>query len=943
MPNSLRPAAPRIDQATITKLLHEFDWSTTPLGAIDTWPTAMRTIVDMLLAVPIAIATLWGQQGIMIYNASYAAIAGSRHPELFGMPVTAAWPEIADFNQTILDQIFAGKSLTYQKQPFLLQRNGRTEQTWFDLSYSPIFGQNGEILGVMALVVEITAQVLAEQQRHRAEERFQLALDAGLLIGTWDWDIVTDRCIVDPRFAEYFSLDPTLASQGVSVETMLEAIHPDDQATIAQLIQSAIHSGQSYRAEYRVLHRDGDYRWVEANGFCIFEDNQPQRFPGVLIDITERKRREAALEHSEARLRAMFDTLPVGLVFAETPTGRITDGNAHVEQILRHPVLPSPATEAYGEWIAYDEHNQLVPIEEYPLAIAVKTGQVSERDFHYQRGDGTRAWIKVIGGPVRDLDNTITGGLITIIDIDREKRTEKQLQALNNDLEGLVAQRTRERDRIWLVSQDLLGIADPAGNWLAINPAWQRTLGWDDSDILGRTSEWLEHPDDHERTRQEVAKLASGIPTSYFENRFRGRDGEYHWLSWTAVLDNGYLYCVARDISNEKQRQAEIERMQTQLRQSQKMEAIGQLTGGIAHDFNNILTSILGGLDLLQRRINVGRFDTIERYINSAIKSAKRAAALTQRLLAFSRQQALDVQPININSLIQSLDDLLQRSLGEQIQVATNLSDDVWRVRTDANQLENALLNLAINARDAMPYGGILTISTSNIDAQQANQRQFDSQEYVLIEVIDTGTGMSSEVIERAFDPFFTTKPLGQGTGLGLSMIYGFIKQIGGHIQIESQLEQGTSVKLYLPRDQSGLEHGFAAESAQARSIEGATILVVEDDEAVRMVLIDVLGELGYHTLEAEDASSAMAFFEQATPIDLVISDIGLPKTDGYDLALQIRQRYPTLPILLVSGYTDRAAVRSGQLEAHMELLSKPFEITDLANKIHDLLQQSHK
>ncbi len=942
MPNSLRPAEPHVDQATITKLLHSFDWLKTPLGALETWPVAMRSIIDMMLAVPVAITTMWGKQGIMIYNAGYAAVSGSRHPEIFGLPVIEAWPEAADFNQSILDQVFAGQSLTYQKSNFLLQRNGRTEEVWLDLSYSPIVDQNGEILGVMALVVEITAQVLAEQQRHRAEERFQLALDAGLLIGTWDWDIVNDRCIVDRRFADYFSIDPILAAQGVSVSIMLESIHPDDQAMIGQLIQAAMHNGQSYQAEYRVLHRDGGYRWVEANGFCIFENNQPQRFPGVLIDITERKRREDALAHSEARLRAIFDTLPVGLVFAETPTGRITDGNAHVEQILLHPVLPSPATEAYGEWIAYDEQNQLVPIEEYPLAIAVRTGQVSERDFHYQRGDGTRAWIKVIGGPVRDLDNTITGGLITIIDIDREKRTEKQLQALNNDLEGLVAQRTRERDRIWLVSQDLLGIADPAGNWLSINPAWQRTLGWDDADILGRTTTWLEHPDDHEHTHQEIAKLARGIPSSHFENRFRDRDGEYHWFSWTAVLDNNFIYCVARDITNEKQRQTEIERMQTQLRQSQKMEAIGQLTGGIAHDFNNILTSILGGLDLLQRRINAGRFDTIERYINSAIKSAKRAAALTQRLLAFSRQQALDVQPTNVNSLIQSLDDLLQRSLGEQIQVETKLDSDVWRVRTDANQLENALLNLAINARDAMPYGGTLTISTANISLQQAIQQQLDQAEYVLIEVGDTGTGMSNEVIERAFDPFFTTKPLGQGTGLGLSMIYGFIKQIGGHIQIESQTEHGTTVKLYLPRDQSGLEHSFAAESAQARSIEGATILVVEDDEAVRMVLLDVLGELGYHTLEADDAASAMAFFEQTSSIDLVISDIGLPKTDGYDLALQLRQRHPTLPILLVSGYTDRAAVRSGELEQYMELLSKPFEITDLANKIHDLLQQSH-
>jgi PAS domain S-box-containing protein len=1094
----------------LAALIRAFDWSQTSLGPLAGWPPSLKLAVNMILPSPVPIVTLWGPDGIMIYNDAYAVFAGSRHPRLLGSKVLEGWPEVADFNQNVMAVGLSGGTLSYHDHHLVLYRMGVPEDVWLDLNYSPILDEHGTPVGVMAIVVETTGRVVEEQRRRAAEERFQLALEAGTVIGTWVWDVASDRFTADARFARFFSLDPEQAANGLPLSMVAEAIHPDDRPHIMELIARTIKVGGPYRAEYRVRQLDGSYRWIEANGHCeLTGDGTPLRFPGVLIDIAQRKQAEAELQQSEARLRAIFDTLPVGIVFAEAPSGRITTGNAQVERILRHPVLPSPATDAYGEWVAYDADGRLVPIEEYPLYIAVTTGAVAERDFQYQRGDGTRAWIKVLGAPVRSADGQIMGGLITIIDIDREKRAEarqafllalgdrlrgltdardvmraasemlgrhlgagragygeidstgaclivehewtdgrmqsfvgrhrlagfgpdimrefragravrlddimsdartqdqdvaaafeeiamragisvplikggrwvasiyahataahhwtdedeslmrevaertweaveraraeERLRELNATLETEVAERTRERDRIWNVSQDLLGIADLDGVWRSINPAWRRTLGWTEDEVLGRTSAWMEHPDDHAATRAELQRLAAGRTTLQFENRFRHRDGSYRWFAWTAVMSDGLLYCVARDVTAEKERQAELARTQEQLRHAQKMEAIGQLTGGIAHDFNNMLTGIIAGLELLQRRVAAGRLDDIERYVTTATMSAKRAAALTHRLLAFSRRQSLDIRPTDVNALIASLEDLLRRTLGESTTFETLLADGLWPALTDANQLENALLNLCINARDAMPDGGRLTVETSNVHLGENYTRMlgdFAPGDYVLMSVSDTGTGMTPDVMARAFDPFFTTKPIGQGTGLGLSMIYGFVKQSGGHIRIYSEVGQGTTVKLYLPRHDAVIEAAPPDAHAAPHASAGECVLIVEDDPAVRMLILEVLDELGYQALEAGDAQAAIAQIEREPCIDLLITDVGLPGMNGRQLAEIARQRRPDLPVLFVTGYAEGATIRGGFLDSGMDMVSKPFDIDVLAAKIRAMLEQ---
>jgi PAS domain S-box-containing protein len=408
----------------------------------------------------------------------------------------------------------------------------------------------------------------------------------------------------------------------------------------------------------------------------------------------------------------------------------------------------------------------------------------------------------------------------------------------------LAAVKLRERSRIWNVTQDLLVIVDRNGVWRTVNPAWTRTFGWSEAELLNRTSEWLEHPDDGGLTRMDVGHLIQGNLTVRFESRFRHKDGSYRWLSWTGVPDQDRIFAVAHDVTAEKAATERLKATEEALRQSQKMEAVGQLTGGIAHDFNNLLTGIVGSLDLLQIRLNQGRTDNAARYIEAAMISANRAAALTHRLLAFARRQPLIPKGVDVNQLIVSLEDLLRRTIGETIDLKIVAADDLWCTLCDPNQLESALLNLAINARDAMPEGGKLTISTANarLDDATADTPALPPGDYICIAVTDTGTGMSAEVAARAFDPFFTTKPIGQGTGLGLSMIYGFARQSNGHATIDSRLGEGTSIRLYLPRYQGGVAapHRSAARASE-HAASGETVLVVEDEPIVRSVILEML------------------------------------------------------------------------------------------------------
>jgi signal transduction histidine kinase/CheY-like chemotaxis protein len=467
-------------------------------------------------------------------------------------------------------------------------------------------------------------------------------------------------------------------------------------------------------------------------------------------------------------------------------------------------------------------------------------------------------------------------------------------------------------------------------------------LGWTEAEVLGMSIFDLLHPDDLEHTRAGFELTQVGQPALRFVNRYRCKDGSYRWISWIGIPEEGYVYCTGRDITAEREAEIELAAAQEALRHSQKMEAIGQLTGGIAHDFNNLLTGIIGSLDIIRRRMATGRLDEIPRFMDAASASAQRAGALTHRLLAFARRQSLDIRPNHVNRVIGNMEDLLHRTLGEHIQLGCSLGADVWTAFTDANQLESAVLNLALNARDAMPDGGQLTIETTNARLDAAyTSRQDDVEpgDYVMIGVSDTGSGMAADVVAKAIDPFFTTKPAGKGSGLGLSMVYGFAKQSGGHLRIYSEVGHGTTVKLYLPR---ALQDAVVLEKAarDAPRGQGETILVVEDDAIVRMILSDVLEELGYNVLLASDARPAIPILQSDRRIDLMVSDVILPHINGRKLAEIARVSRPDLKVLFVTGYAENAMFRGDFLDAGMDMLTKPFALDALGAKVRAVIER---
>ena len=595
----------------------------------------------------------------------------------------------------------------------------------------------------------------------------------------------------------------------------------------------------------------------------------------------------------------------------------------------KHPrVLGRPAREGWTElW------DDLEPL----LRSVVEQGQpvhAKDRPFYIERagGLGEQVFFDINYSPVYEADGSIGGALCIVSETTKRVIAEKEMRA--------------DRARLWALARDPFLVADRDGTWLAASPAWTDILGWSEAELIGRTSEWMEHPDDLAKTRGEIAALAQGMSTARFENRFRAKDGSYRNFSWTAVPENNLVYCVARDVTEQRARARALADAEDALRQAQKMETLGQLTGGVAHDFNNLLQIVTGNLELLQRDLPEDQA-RLRRAADNAMAGAERAALLTQRLLAFSRRQPLAPERIDPNRLVSGMSDLLNRTLGETIEVETIQSARIWPVEIDVNQMENALLNLAVNARDAMPDGGKLTIEVANthIDEDYAAQEaEVSPGQYVLISVSDTGQGMDEDVLSHAIEPFFTTKEVGRGTGLGLSMVYGFIKQSGGHIRVYSERGHGTTVKIYLPRFYGPLPDNDTGTVSRATPVCGGdeTVLVCEDDDKVRAYTVDVLKELGYRVMEADNGAAALQALETASePIDLLFTDVILPGgMTGADIAQQARAQQPGLRILFATGYARNAIIHHGRLDPGVELLTKPFTYAELAAKVRDMLDR---
>jgi PAS domain S-box-containing protein len=974
--------------------MRSHDWSASPLGAPETWPQSLRSVVGLLLNSKFPMFVAWGPELGLLYNDAYAEILGAKHPAALGARFHDVWSEIWEDIGPIIDAALKGQPTFHENLPLLVHRRGFDERTWFTFSYSPVYDEAGAIAGMFCACTETTATVLAERSsgfrltleerlrglsdpdgvteaaaevlgmhlgvarvgyadvesgtdgvewatvrrewnqanlpsivgRHRlldygiarvaalragkneitadftteldlrpgeaavhlglgiraqvvvplvkvgrlaallfvhsdtarrwapdevaaavdaaertwaavergraetklreGEERLRLALEAAGAVGTWDWDVLRGRIHVDATFAALYGIRPERASEAPPVTDFVEGMHPDDRSRVAAEIEAALARGGEYTTEYRVIGLDSVARWVLVHGHCRHDaGGSPTRFSGVVLDISDRKKIETEARETAARLRTVFDTVPVGIIVAEAPTGRINGSNAAAEHIFGHPLLATADVESYGEWVAFHPDGRRVEASEYPLARVFREGVArAEMEALYRRGDGRDTWLRFIAAPIRDTeDGSMSGGLVVSLDIDREKRAEAELRLLNANLEARIEERTaqlRERDE--------------------------------------------------------------------------------------------------------------------QLRQSQKMEAIGQLTGGLAHDVNNMLQGIGGALQLMEKRIEGGRLSDLPRLFKAAQDGVGRAAALTHRLLAFARRGRLDPVPVDVNDLVAGMLDLVRRTVGPGNTVRTHFHAGKWLVRCDASGLESALLNLAINARDAIPDGGTITLSTDHVRLSAGDLAGdgggIPPGDFVLLSVTDTGAGMPPDVVARAFEPFFTTKPMGKGTGLGLSQTYGFVRQSGGFARIRSVPGEGTKVSLYLPRYEGDVAVAPAVSTAPSDGAGGMTILLVEDEPAVRSLAAEILRDRGYVVLEAADGPSGLAALTGEARVDLLVTDVGLPGLNGRQLADAAREHRPTLPVLFITGYAGVAL--DGGLPAGMAAITKPFSLDDFVERV---------
>ncbi|MET0266101.1 MAG: PAS domain S-box protein [Duganella sp.] len=689
--------------------------------------------------------------------------------------------------------------------------------------------------------------------------------------------------------------------------------------------------------------------WDVVVSPLLGSDGTLQGLVSISRDITEHRQAAERERHLASRLRFALETAHYGeWDFDEARTQ--FHFNRQFALCFALPDMQQQCTfEQLLQQVHADDRAMLATAiaaarheaRELDLELRVPTPQsatTSVRWLHLRGNRYLQADHNSRNSSLTGLVSDITGRMLSTEALRQAYRLEQESVSV---LEREVSRLAQDQERMWRLSTSIMLAANFENRIISVNPAWGVVLGYDAAQAPGLDFLTLVHPDDRAATVAEVARLAKGLTTLGFENRYRHADGSYRNISWSAVPDSGQMHAVGRDITEEKQAAEALRRTEQALRQSQKLESIGKLTGGVAHDFNNVLQIITGNLQLLQLRL--GDQPDIRKRLDAAEQAVDRGGKLAAQLLAFARRQPLKPMVTDLRKLIDSMDDMLRRAIGESVEVALSVEAGLWHTLVDPNQLENVLLNLAINARDAMQGQGRLTIELSNaeLDTVFCQQHQeLQPGQYVRLAVSDTGCGIAPDVVTHIFEPFFTTKPEGEGTGLGLSMAYGFVKQSGGHIQVYSEIGHGTTFKLYLPRSHANAD---SVQMAQQGPVSGGseTILVVEDDLHVQDTVVALLRDLGYTVLKANDAQSALSIVQSGMAIDLLFTDVVMPgELRSPELARQATAALPGLAVLFTSGYTQNAFIHAGRLEPGVELLSKPYRREDLANKLRQLLDR---
>ena len=897
-----------VGDSDMARLMRAHDWASTPLGPVSGWASSLKVALGLLLTSRFEMWLGWGDDIHFFYNDAYRPTLGSKHPRSLGQPVRLVYPEIWDDVKDRMFRVYQEGASTWDRALLLLiNRRGFLEETYHTFSYSPLRGDGGRVEGIFCAVTEDTERVISERR---------------------------------------------LASLGALATSLTGA---EGESTVL-------------RAAARGLGMND--RDLPFSVTYLFDDDGAAHVAGMtnVLEGSELARRAVATRD------ALWD---VGSVWRD----------ARAFEVDLAPGVDYPM----GAWTVAPKCAAIVPIvgqgSEHPLgALLVGLNP-------YRPGEGD--YLSYLGLLAGQLSSSLAGA--RVFDAERRRaQTLAEAVALreaaadslahaNLQLTSEVALRTQERDRMQRLFEQspsfmallagrehrfefankaylqLIGHREVAG--LAVRDALPEVEGQGFFELLDNcfdsATPFVGTNMKVQLQRAPAAPLeerfinlvyqpivnGDGVVEGLFVNGFdvthehraeSALQSLNETLEQRVSLRTTELADALRKLQHES---GEREAAQAALRQAQRMESLGQLTGGVAHDFNNLLQVISGNLQLLRRE--VAGNERAEKRVQSAIGGVTRGAKLASQLLAFGRRQPLEPKVLNIGRFIKGMDDMLRRALGEEIELETVISGGLWNALVDPGQIENAILNLGINARDAMPDGGKLTIEAGNAmldDEYSRLHEEVQPGQYVMVGVTDTGSGIAPELLERVFEPFFSTKPEGKGTGLGLSMVYGFVKQSGGHVKIYSEVGQGTTIKIYLPRVHQA-EDALVGETAAPVRGGSETILVVEDDDEVRETAVGLLADLGYRVLKAREAMGALSIIESGMPIDVLFTDVVMPgPLRSPELARKAKERLPGLAVLFTSGYTENAIVHGGRLDRGVELLSKPYTREALARKIRHVL-----
>lgn len=800
------------------------------------------------------------------------------------------------------------------------------------------------------------------------QERYRLIAKA-TNDAVWDWDLVSNHVLWNDVLTRSYGYQPEdIVPTG---EWWIARVHPEDRARVESSIHAVIDGGGcAWTEEYRFRQSDGHYAEVLDRGHVIRDGTgRATRLIGAMLELTQIRSAANALRQSEERFRTILETIEAAFAILEI---KFDDQDRPLDYRF---VEVNPAFEKQvgvnllGKWVT-----EYAPdLEPFWFEIYGRVALTGEPASFENYAKAFARWFDVRAVRVGDPDDR----QIAIIFNDVTERHNAQERLRNSEA---VARDNIERVQLALAAGAIIGTWhwDLIKDRFTVDDGFAFAFGLDPA--LDRSDLRLEdivstvHPDDKDGLMRAINEVLGRGGAYAHQYRVLRADGRYYWIeangrvehsaSGSALRFPGVLLDVEerRAVEAERdralaalralnetleqrvaERTDELMESEEKLRQSQKMEAVGQLTGGLAHDFNNLLAGISGALELMARRIDQGRTNEIEKYLMAAQGAAKRAASLTHRLLAFSRRQTLEPRPTNVNLLIANMLELIRHAVGPGVEVGVSVTDHVWTTRVDAGQLESSLLNLCINARDAMPDGGRILIETSNqhIDDRDAGTMEMPPGDYLVLTVTDTGAGMVPEVLAKAFDPFFTTKPIGRGTGLGLSMIYGFAKQSGGQVRIESDPGHGTRIFLYLPRHAGSpvTDPERPEQTYPTREENGGTILIVDDEPTIRMLLRDALAEQGYTLIEAADSIAGLKLLRSDINIDLLITDVGLPGgMNGRQMADAARVNRPGLKVLFITGYAETTIFGKADLAPGMRILTKPFTVHSLLSRVRHLL-----